>query len=286
MQIMLTSTFVIFTRTGNSFEVKIEDDSSDVTDYVQDDEPRTNIFVKESLKVCQDLNCVMKQYSCTQCEKRFTTKHSLTDHIERHTGEYLYSCSQCQNALSAHVNIHTGKYKCTECGRCCKKSSELAVHRRSHSGQKPFECTVCSKRFTISGHLVRHSRIHSGEKPYKCSLCNKSFSQSGHLQRHVRYVHSDRRPYQCPYCGMMFKTNCEARLHVRVHTGAKPYSCRHCSDRFMWFYQLKRHLLESHNEGTWLTCNICEKKFSHSQHFKIHVRRHECNVSQLFTLIQ
>ena len=28
--------FVIFTRTGNSFEVKIEADSSDVTDYVHD----------------------------------------------------------------------------------------------------------------------------------------------------------------------------------------------------------------------------------------------------------
>ena len=32
---------VIFTRTGNSFEVKIEADSSEVTDYVQDDKPRT-----------------------------------------------------------------------------------------------------------------------------------------------------------------------------------------------------------------------------------------------------
>ena len=170
---------MIFTRTGNSFEVKIEADSSDVTDNVQDDKPGTNIFVKESLKVCQDLNCVMKQ-----CEKRFTTKHSLTDHTERHTGEYLYSCSQCQkrfltgNALSAHVNIHTSKYKCTECGRCCKKSSELAVHRRSHSGHKPFECTVCSKRFTTSGSLVNHSRIHSGEKPYKCHVCDKAFSRS------------------------------------------------------------------------------------------------------------
>jgi len=73
----------------------------------------------------------------------------------------------------------------------------------------------------------------------------------------------------------MFKTNREVRLHVRVHTGAKPHSCRHCSDRFMWSVQLKRHLLESHNEGTWLTCHICQKKFSVSHNFKVHVRRHE-----------
>ena len=73
----------------------------------------------------------------------------------------------------------------------------------------------------------------------------------------------------------VFKTNLQVHRHVRVHTGAKPHSCRHCSDRFMWSDQLKRHLLESHNEGTWLTCNICQKKFSVSRDFKIHVRRHE-----------
>ena len=73
----------------------------------------------------------------------------------------------------------------------------------------------------------------------------------------------------------MFKTNRKVRRHVRVHTGATPHSCRHCLDRFMWFNQLKRHLLESHNEGTGLTCNICQKKFIDSGDFKIHVRRHE-----------
>jgi len=73
----------------------------------------------------------------------------------------------------------------------------------------------------------------------------------------------------------MFKTNHKVRLHVRVHTGAKPHSCRHCSGRFMWFNQLKQHLLESHNEGTWFTCNICQKKLIDSGDFKIHVQRHE-----------
>jgi len=46
---------VIFTCTGNSFEVKIEADSSDVTDYVQDDKRKTNIGTKRSLKVHKSL---------------------------------------------------------------------------------------------------------------------------------------------------------------------------------------------------------------------------------------
>jgi len=38
---------------------------------------------------------------------------------------------------------------------------------------------------------------------------------------------------------------------------------------------LKAHLLKSHNEGTWFTCHYCQKKFSHSGHLKVHLRRHE-----------
>jgi len=154
------------------------------------------------------------------------------------------------------MNIHRGKYKCTECGKCCQRSHHLARHKRSHSGEKPFECTVCSKRFTEAGSLVRHSRIHSGEKPYKCHVCDKAFSVSGNLsthmrvhtgdkpykcslcskcfsqfcalQLHKRFVHSNRRPYHSPYCRKLFKTNIELKRHVRIHTDAKPYSCRHC----------------------------------------------------------
>ena len=64
------------------------------------------------------------------------------------------------------------------------------------------------------------------------------------------------------------------KQHVRIHTDTKPHSCRHCSERFMWYSQLKRHLLESHNEGTWLVCNICQKNFSRSGDLKIHMRYH------------
>jgi len=60
-----------------------------------------------------------------------------------------------------------------------------------------------------------------------------------------------------------------------VFTLVQPHSCRYCSELFMWFHQLKRHLLESHNEGTWLTCHICQKKFVYSCDFKTHILRHE-----------
>jgi len=62
-------------------------------------------------------------------------------------------------------------------------------------------------------------------------------------------------------------------FHVYSHTGAKPLSCRHCSDCFT--DQLKTHLLKSHNEGTWFTCHICQKKFSENGQLQKHILRHE-----------
>jgi len=58
-----------------------------------------------------------------------------------------------------HMNIHAGKYKCTEYGICYPTTRDRTERRRSHSGEKPFECTVCSKRFIKSRDLVDHRRI-------------------------------------------------------------------------------------------------------------------------------
>jgi len=58
--------------------------------------------------------------------------------------QLLQSSCSSWSALQQHVNIHIGKYKYTECGRCCDSSYELVVpvQRQIHSTKKPFEFIV------------------------------------------------------------------------------------------------------------------------------------------------
>ena len=198
-----------------------------------------------------------RPYVCTVCDKWFKKRKYLNIHRKRR-----------------HSGVDT-KHKCSECGKCFLRSCDLAVHGRTHSGERPFECTVCSRRFATSSNLYVHGRIHSGEKPYTCSVCGSSFSRSWVLQQHRRRVHNSAQPYRCPYCAKLFKTSECLNQHVHGHTDASLYSCRHCSHRFSTHAQLRRHLIESqHDQSDWFTCYVSEKKFASQRHLKEHVRQH------------
>ncbi|KAG5837216.1 hypothetical protein ANANG_G00236970 [Anguilla anguilla] len=56
------------------------------------------------------------------------------------------------------------------------------------AGRKKREeaCEFCGKRFRNSSNLTVHRRSHTGERPYRCGLCSYACAQSSKLTRHMK----------------------------------------------------------------------------------------------------
>uniref|UniRef100_A0A8D0FL17 IKAROS family zinc finger 3 n=1 Tax=Strix occidentalis caurina TaxID=311401 RepID=A0A8D0FL17_STROC len=100
--------------------------------------------------------------------------------LERHSGSY------------DNVRPASGKMNCDICGLACISLNVLMVHKRSHTGERPFQCNQCGASFTQKGNLLRHIKLHTGEKPFKCHLCSYACQRrdalTGHLRTHSASV--------------------------------------------------------------------------------------------------
>ncbi|XP_032363196.1 DNA-binding protein Ikaros isoform X2 [Etheostoma spectabile] len=110
------------------------------------------------------------------------------------------------------IRLPNGKLKCDICGIVCIGPNVLMVHKRSHTGERPFQCSQCGASFTQKGNLLRHIKLHSGEKPFKCHLCSYACRRRDALSGHLR-THSVGKPHKCAYCGRSYKQRSSLEEH-------------------------------------------------------------------------
>lgn len=142
-----------------------------------------------------------------------------------------------------------GILQCDECQKQFKTKTNLKVHKKLHTGDKPFACEYCQKRFATKGVLKQHVYIHTGEKPYQCEHCDRSFTQSKSLVAHKRR-HTGEKPYPCPHCELHFRTRDALRAHCAVkHSEIKPtYVCLYCHKVLSTKHSLELHLHQVHKK--------------------------------------
>ncbi|KAM4771029.1 zinc finger and BTB domain-containing protein 24 [Rhinophrynus dorsalis] len=174
------------------------------------------------------------------------------------------------------VKKAAGKIKqsaqCKDCGKVFKHINFLIVHRRTHTGERPFVCSECGSSFTQKHSLKAHKRTHTGEKPFSCTVCKKALASKHSLRDHMN-LHEEKKSFTCDQCGKYFNQKKQLKSHYRIHSGLTLPECKICHRKFLDTANLKKHE-RSHTGERPFTCELCGKSFTAKSTLHTHIRIH------------
>lgn len=81
---------------------------------------------------------------------------------------------------------------CPVCMKTLSSFSNLKVHMRSHTGERPYACDQCPYACAQSSKLNRHRRMHGlgpGGARFECPHCRVPFGLRATLDKHLRQKH-------------------------------------------------------------------------------------------------
>ncbi|XP_026159055.1 zinc finger protein Aiolos-like isoform X2 [Mastacembelus armatus] len=138
---------------------------------------------------------------------RYNSEALSENHAAAATAEGTYMSGAVAPRIAS-----SGKLNCDICGLSCVSINVLLVHKRSHTGERPFHCSQCGASFTQKGNLLRHIKLHSGEKPFKCPMCSYACRRRDALSGHLR-THSVEKPFKCNHCSRSYKQRSSLEEH-------------------------------------------------------------------------
>ncbi|XP_044527024.1 zinc finger protein 296 [Gracilinanus agilis] len=220
-------------------------------------------------------------FSCSSCGSWFMGAWALLRHAQEHHGLAIYQSrpaaaapDRAPRAAAVSVGTRTRSHSCDFCGKAFRSHSNLTVHRRTHTGERPYRCPRCPYACAQSSKLTRHLRTHQRSEPSSAPAppepSDHAAAPSGIVpppgpasggsgeEGGGREPGSPgappagpgedadgggrRRGDTCEFCGKVFRNSSNLTVHRRSHTGERPYACPLCPYACAQSSKLTRHL--------------------------------------------
>nr|CAI5867006.1 unnamed protein product [Callosobruchus analis] len=258
---------------------------------------------------------------CIHCNKAFTTKKRLDDHIIKKHPDFISSvsskvheCTECTYKTTDNSNLkqHMLKHpdiagnhitnRCIHCNKTFTTKKRLDDHiMKKHPDfiasvtSKVHQCTECTYKTTNNSHLRRHMmakhpNIAGNHITNRCIHCNKAFTTKKRLDDHIIKKHPDfiasvtSKVHQCTECTYKTTDNCHLKQHMAKHPNISGNHiitvCIHCNKTFTTKQKLDEHIVKTHPDfiasvsSKVHECTQCTYKTISNIDFKQHTSKH------------
>ncbi|XP_055529142.1 GDNF-inducible zinc finger protein 1 isoform X3 [Wyeomyia smithii] len=120
---------------------------------------------------------------CDLCAMYFVTPAEWVRHVQS---------THTETELAMSNNSTLPRRSSKSYGGSELQHPQSATFPMSTAHQQPQErtCSVCNKGFPSYASMIIHKRTHTGERPFYCEICNKGFNVKSNLLRHMRTLHN------------------------------------------------------------------------------------------------